>query len=1178
MVITGDINATSPVWGAAKVNARGKIFEKFIGKANLVCINNKQGTRVCTNGTLSHLDVVFTSANLAIKTDFAVFDESCGSDHRPIHVVLGSRKVVEKSTVNKPNYYKADWSIFQEYISEKIGNAACDNIADFKAEVITFTQIINEAIAKSVPIKNPGNGAKIKQPPFWNAECSVAVRAKHRACRKMLRTKLLDDIIAYKKCKNEVNRIIKKVKSTYWADYCSTLNRFTSITNMWKTVKNINKPTNTILPNFLKTDKITPDTNKQNANLLASQFASYNNYELKPPVMHERRALVQSWLARISRPLTTNPDMFSLNADITVKEVKFAISELKANTVAGPDGPTHLALKNLPEDAISLLCRLFNKSWTSGVVPDEWKRAYIRPILKNNCEKSVLGSWRPISQSSSMCKIMEKVVNKRLVWFMEKNNLQFKFQCGFRKNHCTIDNLIRLDDQIRSSWKNGLLTAVVFIDLSKAFDKIWIDGLIIKLFNMGICGYMLQWIRDYLTNRAFQVNNNNTLSDIVVLENGLPQGSCLSPTLFAAMTSDFPNFSGRSTASSYADDWAVSRSGISFDIVHANLQKDLDTLSDWCNKWGFVINAEKTNAVIFSKTKVKKVKKFKLNGTDIEYVSSVKYLGMLLDNKLCWKEHIVNLVNKVGKRMNILRCLTKIPWCNNKKTLTVFYFNAIRSVIDYGSVVYSNASKLLIKKIVSCQYKALKVIAGVLLGTCTAALEVVCQVPPLQVRFKGTLLKFGLTQLLYNKQCMLSTLSSMEEVCRNCKDNSGSAPEWLREVWTLLSNLNITILIRRNISYIRHFNCDRLNSVIFDYSLRNKTANEGVKPDENWFKKFTDLHYLDFIHAYTDASHEEAVGSVSAFSIPGLSVTQSFKLNRFSNALFAEFFALYKLFLYLSSSDSLSRHKVVIFSDSLFAIHSLELRYSNNHPLTLADALSTLTVCSVRDLVLCWVPGHSGIPGHDAVDSLCRDRLHGVEGNTGVMNFAGEQRVVVPTSARNVNRLHVGDLSEISEYDTSCMLLDKCQVDSLIKFVTTSQWQAAWSKYKDKSYFDLQNCVTDEFKTEGLNRQQQCALDQLRVFNSCLNKYQCKLKKASSELCQHCSVDETICHFVFDCTSETSAAVHLKKITDVKKHSLKYLLTKVEFRNIIIQQYRIRMRVKVDDGHTAVGAGTGGAE
>ena len=178
---------------------------------------------------------------------------------------------------------------------------------------------------------------------------------------------------------------------------------------------------------------------------------------------------------------------------------------------------------------------MFNTSWTIGEVPDDWKRAITVPILKPGKDKSDAGSYRPISLLPCLGKLMERVVKRRLEWFIEENELLSLDQYGFRKGKSTLDCLLQISQNISESLANKEHCLVVYLDLKSAYDKIHRRGLIYKLALMGIKGNMLKWISSYLSNRTSKVRVAQEVSDEEIIENGVPQGAVLSPILFNVM-------------------------------------------------------------------------------------------------------------------------------------------------------------------------------------------------------------------------------------------------------------------------------------------------------------------------------------------------------------------------------------------------------------------------------------------------------------------------------------------------------------------------------------------------------------------------------------------------------------------------------------------------------------------
>ena len=174
-------------------------------------------------------------------------------------------------------------------------------------------------------------------------------------------------------------------------------------------------------------------------------------------------------------------------------------------------------------------------------------------------------SYRPIALTSNMCKLMERMIVMRLNWYMEKNGLFNIHQSGFRKKRNTLDQLIRLSDDILRGirWKKYVLG--VFLDIEKAYDMMWREGVLFKMDKLGIGGNLFNWVNGFLHNRTMQVRVGTTLSDEFVLENGTPQGSVISPILFLIAINDLSPKGVK--ISMFADDTAIWKTGSSVNDV-----------------------------------------------------------------------------------------------------------------------------------------------------------------------------------------------------------------------------------------------------------------------------------------------------------------------------------------------------------------------------------------------------------------------------------------------------------------------------------------------------------------------------------------------------------------------------------------------------------------------------------
>jgi hypothetical protein len=199
------------------------------------------------------------------------------------------------------------------------------------------------------------------------------------------------------------------------------------------------------------------------------------------------------------------PELNGLNSPITERELRDRMSNLKSN-VMGQDMVNNMMLKILSYENKSHLLHLLNSMLQTAYVPEHWKKASIIPILKPGKPSAKPKSYRPISLTSCLGKIMERIINKRLSWLLEKNGKRLKKQAGFRKGRSTMDKIISLDHYIRHGFNQpkSLNNYTVFLDISKAFDSTWIQGLLYKLNNIGITGNILRWISNLLRNRTLK--------------------------------------------------------------------------------------------------------------------------------------------------------------------------------------------------------------------------------------------------------------------------------------------------------------------------------------------------------------------------------------------------------------------------------------------------------------------------------------------------------------------------------------------------------------------------------------------------------------------------------------------------------------------------------------------------
>ena len=268
-----------------------------------------------------------------------------------------------------------------------------------------------------------------------------------------------------------------------------------------------------------------------------------------------------------------------------------------------------------------------------------------------------VNNYRPVSVLPVFSKIYEKIVYKRLYDYIVLHNILYDNQFGFREKHSSYMALITLMDHLTEVLERGEAVIGLFLDFSKAFDTVDHEILLIKLRHYGIRGEMLNWFRDYLSNRTQCVLYDGVSSELLLVKCGVPQGSILGPLLFLLNVNDLPNAATNLFSVLYADDTNMFASGKDMNNLVSNLNSTLLTVSDWLKANKLSINVKKTHYMVWYPRSFTMDRSLPLefNGQQIEEVSETKFFGVILDNGLTWKSHIRHVRNKVSRGAGILK-------------------------------------------------------------------------------------------------------------------------------------------------------------------------------------------------------------------------------------------------------------------------------------------------------------------------------------------------------------------------------------------------------------------------------------------------------------------------------------------------------------------------------------------
>ena len=326
-------------------------------------------------------------------------------------------------------------------------------------------------------------------------------------------------------------------------------------------------------------------------------------------------------------------------------------------------------------------------------------------ILKPGKAPDSVASYRPISLIPILGKVLESLFQNRLMLFVESENLIPNHQFGFRKKHGTIEQVHRLVDTIHQTFENGLYCTAAFLDVSQAFDKVWHDGLLFKLRNMLPINYFL-FLQSYIRNRSYYVRENNDLSPVYVTKAGVPQGSVLGPILYLLFTSDLPLSDGV-TIGTFADDTAALSVNADPKIATHSLQKCINKVSSWLQKWRIKANESKSIQVTFTLRR-DSCPPITLNNTELPQANEVKYLGIHLDKRLTWKKHIQTKRKALEMQLNKYKSLLNPRSPLSLENKLLIYKFIIKPIWTYGIQLWGTASNSNIEILQRFQSKVLR--------------------------------------------------------------------------------------------------------------------------------------------------------------------------------------------------------------------------------------------------------------------------------------------------------------------------------------------------------------------------------------------------------------------------------------------------------------------------------------
>jgi hypothetical protein len=377
----------------------------------------------------------------------------------------------------------------------------------------------------------------------------------------------------------------------------------------------------------------------------------------------------------------------------TQLEISQIIDKLK-NCATGWDGIPSSVLKSSKNHITSVISHIIDLSLSQGVFPSELKLANIIPIFKAG-DKQITGNYRPVSLLTMFSKIYERVFYSRLAHFLNMQKTLFEYQFGFRTNHSTGMALTILLDKIINALEKGHLKIGIFLDFSKAFDTVNHQILLDKLNRYGVRGIANTWIRSYLDKRTQFCTYDGKKSKTKYITCGIPQGSILGPLLFLVYVNDLHSATKNSDIILFADDSNIFSGGKTITEIQNNLNAEMPKLIKWLQANRLSLNVDKTHAMVFGtkNEEIKKSLKVQINDATLEVINKTTFWGVMIDDQLNWKSHVLYTSKKIAKAIGIISMARRVF---NRDTLKQFYYAFVYPYLIYGNIVWGKAGKTIL--------------------------------------------------------------------------------------------------------------------------------------------------------------------------------------------------------------------------------------------------------------------------------------------------------------------------------------------------------------------------------------------------------------------------------------------------------------------------------------------------
>ena len=580
-IIAGDLNAHNSLWGSSETDQYGSALETVASELELQIHHTEAPTYAPFHRSdyASTIDLVITSNASTVCIGKPTALHSPRSDHLPVLFTVECKPInrQHQSTITK---CKTDWDKFKEE-AKKILQPLIDKQINTKDDIDGVAEQLKTRITEAIDKSTSTINVKSYQTQVLPRRIVALIKEKRRLQRSLLVTRSPETTRQINQLSEQIKKQVAEHKQDKWREFCNELNQHRSSDSvLWRKISSIENANTQKPPRcpILKMEDEIVATPLEVANAFAEQlkqtFTPTNEPEFHEPI---KETIENATKVVFKTPANGH----QLPQPATAHEVMTILKDIRGRGAPGADKITNKALKHLPEEFHHIMANLANSSMRLSHIPAQWKHAEIVMIPKPGKNPTNVTSYRPISLLCTMSKILERIVKYRMLAWIHEKNVVSKYQSGFMSKRQTRDHIFRLIQTIQHGVNDRKATGAVLIDIEKAFDKLWHEGLLFKMARKQCPDYIGAWIRDYMNDRTFQVRVQSTKSTTNQIQCGVPQGSVLGPLLFNIFIDDIIEQITTADKGLFADDLSIWVTSPRIESIESKLQQAINEIEAW---------------------------------------------------------------------------------------------------------------------------------------------------------------------------------------------------------------------------------------------------------------------------------------------------------------------------------------------------------------------------------------------------------------------------------------------------------------------------------------------------------------------------------------------------------------------------------------------------------------------